>query len=106
VQKLARVSSLEAEESWTLTPTNTRTTASFTTGVLYEKQIDIAAERDRLEKELARHLKELQGKQAQLGNAAFLAKAPASIVEGLRSRAAELARLIDKARADLDSLRA
>jgi len=106
VQKLARVSSLEAEESWTLTPTNTRTTASFTTGVLYEKQIDIAAERDRLEKELARHLKELQGKQAQLGNAAFLAKAPASIVEGLRSRAAELERLIDKARADLDTLRA
>jgi valyl-tRNA synthetase len=104
VQKLARVSSLEAEDSWTLTPTNTRTTASFTTGVLYEKQIDIAAEKERLEKELAKYLKELQGKEAQLNNEAFLAKAPTSIVEGLRARATELVILIEKTRADLDSL--
>jgi valyl-tRNA synthetase len=104
VQRLARVSSLEAEESWSLKSANTRTTASFVTGLLYEKQIDIAAEKERLEKDLAKCLKELQGKEAQLGNQSFLAKAPPSIVEGLRARASELVLLIEKARADLDSL--
>jgi valyl-tRNA synthetase len=104
IQKLARVSSLEEEASWSLASSNTRTTATFTTGVLYEKQIDLAAERDRLVKELAKYEKELQGKQSQLGNEAFLAKAPAPIVEGLRARAAELAVLIEKARRDLDGL--
>jgi valyl-tRNA synthetase len=104
VQKLARVSSLEAEELWSLSSTNTRTTASFVTGLLYEKQIDVAAERERLEKDLAKHIKELQGKETQLNNRAFLAKAPAEIVEGLRARASELVLLIEKLRADLDSL--
>ena len=42
-----------------------------------------AAERERLTKELAKYEKDLQSKQSQLGNEAFLAKAPANIVEGL-----------------------
>ncbi len=104
VQKLARTSSLEVETSWSLSSSNTRTTASFTTGVLYERQIDVAAERERITKELAKYEKELQGKLAQLGNEAFLAKAPANIVEGLRLRAAELKALIEKGRSDLDGL--
>jgi valyl-tRNA synthetase len=104
VQKLARTSSLEVETSWNLASSNTRTTASFTTGVIYERQIDVAAERERLTRELAKYEKELQGKLGQFGNEAFLAKAPANIVEGLRSRAAELTALIEKARRDLDGL--
>ena len=104
VQKLARTSSLEVETSWTLASSNTRTTASFTAGVLYEKQIDVATERERLRKELAKYEKELQGKQSQLSNEAFLAKAPANIVDGLRARAAELTTLIEKVRRDLDGL--
>jgi valyl-tRNA synthetase len=104
VKRLARISSLEPETSWTLASANTRTTASFTTGLLYKKEIDVAAERERLTKELAKYEKELQSKQSQLGNEAFLAKAPASIVEGLRARAGELAVLIAKARQDLDDL--
>src|SRR5271170_2859786 len=104
VQKLARISSLEPETSWNLSSANTRTTASFTTGLLYKKQIDVAAERERLTKELAKYEKELQMKQDQLSNEAFLAKAPATIVEGLRVRAAELATLIEKTRQSLDDL--
>jgi len=104
VKKLARVSSLEPETSWSLASTNTRTTASFTTGLLYRKVIDVAAERERLTKELAKYEKELQSKQGQLGNEAFLAKAPANIVEGLRARATELQTLIAKSRRDLDGL--
>ncbi len=104
VKRLARISSLEPETSWNLASTNTRTTASFTTGLLYKKEIDVAAERERLTKELAKYEKELQSKQGQLGNEAFLAKAPASIVEGLRVRVAELITLMAKTRQGLDDL--
>ncbi len=104
VRKLARISSLEAETLWSLASTNTRTTASFTTGLVYKKEIDVAAERERLVKELAKYEKELQSKESQLDNQAFLAKAPANIVEGLRTRAAELVTLINKTRQNLDDL--
>ncbi len=104
VQRLARISSLEPETSWNLGSSNTRTTANFTTGLHYKKQIDVVAERERLQKELSRYEKELQGKQDQLGNAAFLANAPAKIVEGLRVRVTELMTLIEKTRQSLDDL--
>jgi valyl-tRNA synthetase len=70
----------------------------------YEKPIDIAAERERLTKDLTKYEKEMQSKQSQLHNAGFLAKAPAKVVDGLRTRANELTSLIDKTRAALDSL--
>jgi valyl-tRNA synthetase len=70
----------------------------------YEKPIDIAAERDRLSKDLAKFEKEIAGKQSQLQNEGFLAKAPAKVVEGMRMRADELAALIEKTRAALDAL--
>jgi valyl-tRNA synthetase len=104
VKRLARISSFESETSWNLSSTNTRTTASFTTGLLYKKEIDVDAERERLTKELAKYEKELQAKRDQLSNEAFLAKAPANIVDGLRARAAELMILIGKLRQDLDDL--
>ena len=72
----------------------------------YEKPIDIPAERERLTKDLAKYEKEMAGKQSQLQNDGFLAKAPANIVEGLRTRANELTVLIEKTRAALDSLNA
>jgi valyl-tRNA synthetase len=48
--------------------------------------------------------KEQANAERQLGNEAFLGKAPAAVVDGLRKRAAELASLIPKTRAALDSL--
>ena len=74
--------------------------------VLYEKTIDIAAERERLSKDLAKYEKEMAGKQAQLQNEGFLAKAPAQVVDGLRARAEELTVLIAKSRAALEVLTA
>jgi valyl-tRNA synthetase len=70
----------------------------------YEKPIDIPAERERLTKDLAKYEKEMQSKQSQLQNDGFLAKAPAKIVDGLRSRADELTVLIEKTRAALESI--
>ncbi|MFF0814429.1 valine--tRNA ligase [Rhodococcus sp. NPDC003318] len=48
--------------------------------------VDVAAERKRLEKDLAVAEKELAGTTAKLGNEAFLAKAPDAVVDKIRGR--------------------
>ena len=48
--------------------------------------VDVTAERRRLEKDLSAAQKELAGTAAKLDNAAFLAKAPADVVEKIRGR--------------------
>ncbi len=48
--------------------------------------VDVAAERRRLEKDLAAAQKDLAQTTAKLGNEAFLAKAPADVVDKIRSR--------------------
>ena len=52
--------------------------------MIYERKIDVAAERERLKKELEKIEKEFANNQRQLGNEQFLAKAPEKVVEGLR----------------------
>ncbi|GFG70133.1 valine--tRNA ligase [Mycolicibacter senuensis] len=48
--------------------------------------VDVAAERRRLEKDLAAAEKELVATAAKLGNEAFLAKAPEAVVDKIRAR--------------------
>jgi valyl-tRNA synthetase len=72
--------------------------------VIYEKKIDVAAECERLKKELERIEKEMANGQRQLSNQGFLAKAPAHVVEGIRKRAAELSVLQEKTRGKLAEL--
>lgn len=48
--------------------------------------VDVAAERRRLEKDLAAAQKELATTTAKLGNEAFLAKAPENVVDKIRGR--------------------
>ena len=72
--------------------------------LVHNKQIDVAAERERLKKEIAQQEKNIANADRQLGNAGFLEKAPAHIVEGLKKQRDEAKRLLDKARGDLDAL--
>jgi valyl-tRNA synthetase len=67
-----------------------RHTARFDVHVLYQKKIDVAAERERLKRELKQIETEIANGQRQLGNQQFLAKAPQKVVEGLRQRLLEL----------------
>ena len=101
--KLCRVNGVEAA-SEALSGNNARSTSSFDVAVVYERQIDVAAERERLTKDLAKYEKGLAAAERQLGNAGFVAKAPAQIVEGLRKQAAETLALKQKAEAALRSL--
>ena len=101
--RLARVQKVEFA-SEPLTGSNARSTADFDVAVVYERQIDVAAERERLTKDLAKFEKGLTAAERQLGNEAFMAKAPAHIVDGLRKQAAETKVLHDKAKAALEAL--
>jgi valyl-tRNA synthetase len=60
-----------------------------------------AGERARIEKELAQAESALAAARARLADETFLAKAPPHIVEGARTREAELAERVGKLRASL-----
>jgi len=103
LSRMARVASVEfASES--LSGSNARSTPDFDVAVLYERQIDIPAERERLTKDLAKYEKGLQAAERQLSNEAFMAKAPAPIVDGLRKQHAETKTLYDKTKSTLEAL--
>jgi valyl-tRNA synthetase len=104
VERLATVESLAFVESSLAKQAGARSTARFDVHVIYERKIDVEAERARLKKELEQVEKELESKQRQLGNEQFLAKAPAHIIEGLRNRETELKVLRDKIQGKLDEL--
>ncbi len=76
----------------------------FDVQVVYERVIDVAAERERLLKDLAKYEKGLAAAERQLGNEAFIGKAPAHIVDGLKKQAAETKLLYDKTKAALEEL--
>jgi valyl-tRNA synthetase len=103
IQRLARVSAIEPVDALPEGAT-VRSTPQFDVQLVYEKKVDTIAERERLTKELARLNKEQATASQQLGDEAFLAKAPAAVVEGRRRRAAELVVLIEKTRRALEDL--
>jgi valyl-tRNA synthetase len=103
ISRLARVSDIQFVEAMP-EGVGVRSAPGFDVAVVYERTIDVAVECERLEKELVRLEKESVNADRQLSNEGFLAKAPAPVVEGIRRRAAELALLIPKTRAALDSL--
>ena len=104
VERLGNVESITFVEGSLAKLAAARHTARFDVHVVYEKKIDVAAERERLTKELEKIDKELGNARRQLGNEGFLAKAPAAVVEGLRKRAAELEGLGEKTKAKLNEL--
>ncbi len=103
LSRLARVASAEFSSD-VLTGAGTRSTPNFDVAVVYERQIDVAAERERLMKEMAKFEKGLASAEKQLNNEAFVAKAPAHIIEGLRKQATETKMLHEKAKAALEAL--
>jgi valyl-tRNA synthetase len=104
VERLAGVEKITFVDSSLAKQAGARSTARFDVHVIYERKIDVAAERERLTKELEKIEKEFANNQRQLGNEQFLAKAPEKVVEGLRRRAAELTGLRDKIKNQLDGL--
>ena len=67
--------------------------------------VDVAAERRRLEKDLAAAQKEMAGTTAKLGNEAFLGKAPEDVVAKIRERQRVAGEEVDRITARLAALR-
>jgi valyl-tRNA synthetase len=103
LSRMARVSSIEIVPT-TPTGDNARSTTSFDVALIYERQIDVHAERERLTKDLSKFNKGLEAAEKQLNNEGFIARAPAHIVEGLRKQHAETLALKQKAEAALAAL--
>jgi valyl-tRNA synthetase len=103
IEKLARVSEVRFVEAIT-DGLSKHSTPAFDVAVVYERTIDVAAERERLTKDIAKYEKGVASAERQLGNEAFLAKAPAQVVQGLKKQEAETRQLLDKARIALNAL--
>jgi valyl-tRNA synthetase len=103
VERLARVTEVRFADQITA-GLSKHSTPDFDVAVVYERTIDVAAERERLTRDIAKYEKGLAAAERQLGNESFLAKAPAQVVEGLKKQESETRLLMEKARAALDAL--
>ena len=104
VERLANVEKITFVDQSLAKRGGARSTARFDVHIIYERKIDVAAECERLKKELEKIEKELTNNQKQLGNEQFLAKAPGNVVEGLRKRGKELTDLREKIKIQLEPL--
>jgi valyl-tRNA synthetase len=104
VERLANVEQITFAQGSLASQSGVRSTARFDVHVVYERKVDLAAERERLKKELEKIEKGIATGQRQLGNEQFLAKAPANVVEGLRKQHQELLVVQEKTQAQLKEL--
>ena len=103
VERLARVSEIRFVDAISA-ELSKRATPGFDVAVVYERKIDVAAERERLTKELQKLDKDIANAERQLNNPGFTSKAPPHIVDGLKKQLDENRRLRGKIRSDLDAL--
>jgi len=104
VERLANVQTMDLTDRPFIDTIGARRTARYDLHVIYEKRINLAAERERLRKELGRIENEIASGQRQLNNEQFLAKAPAHVVQGIRQRGQDLSVQRDKIRSQLGAL--
>ena len=76
------------------------------TRLMLKVEIDVAAEKERLKKEIDKLEKQIASAQAKLGNESFVARAPAAVVEQEKQRVADFGATLDKLKQQLTKLEA
>ena len=74
------------------------------TRLMLKVEIDVAAEKERLKKEIEKLEKQISIAQGKLSNEGFVARAPAAVVEQEKQRVAEFSATLDKLKPQLAKL--
>jgi valyl-tRNA synthetase len=101
LKALAKLSDVQALGSEAAFASATQTAPVAVQGELrmaLHVQIDVAAERERIGREIARLEAEVTKAQAKLGNESFVARAPAAVVDQERQRVADFTSALSKLR--------
>jgi valyl-tRNA synthetase len=102
--KLSEVQVFEDEAAWAAAAHNAPVAVVGQARLCLFMAIDVAAETARLNKEIARLEGEIQKAQNKLSNEAFVAKAPAAVLEQERTRVSEFGATVLKLREQVKRL--
>ena len=103
--KLASASEVEIGESFSLDGAVNIVTADAKIYIPMDELVDKKAELERLGKELASVEKRLAQSEGKLGNAGFVSKAPAAVVEKVKAQAQKEREQIEMIKAAIDALK-
>ena len=102
--KLKEVKVFDDEASWSAAAEASPVAVVGTTRLCLHMEIDKAAERARIGKEIARIEGEILKVNGKLGNEAFVAKAPPAVIEQERKRLADFTAMLERLREQLRRL--
>ena len=102
--KLSEVKVFDTEAAWQTAAAASPVAVLGDARLCLFMEVDVAAEKLRLGKEVARLEGEITKANSKLGNAAFVAKAPATVLEQERKRLTDFGATLDKVRDQLTRL--
>ncbi len=102
--KLSEVKIFDDEASFTQACAHAPVAVVGTTRLSLHVEIDVAAERDRLGKEIKRLEGEISKAQGKLGNESFVARAPQAVVDQEKARLQDFENTLQQVRAQLSRL--